>query len=290
VLYRPVLLAQVKARILDRRYGVDTEIASTALVDSADKYGTVKWDDFEYKGPSLDRLDIAPVPQSRYDSLALPLTDSKLVASMQRDFIDWVYRTVKVTVRENKALKIVALPDVTQATFRTECANAARAGRDAELRKVLDGLDTQINTLERRLEKEQVELENDQDILGKRTHEEMNTFAENVFGVFRNGRTRRLTRAAEKGRMKSQARANVEESKVTITQLKEQIVALQQQREQKSQEINDRWGNLVDDVDEIVITARKSDIFVERFGVAWMPFYLVKTGDQMIDLPAFGGE
>jgi hypothetical protein len=118
----------------------------------------------------------------------------------------------------------------------------------------------------------------------------MNTFAENVFGVFRNGRTRRLTRAAEKGRMKSQARANVEESKVTITQLKEQIVALQQQREQKSQEINDRWGNLVDDVDEIVITARKSDIFVERFGVAWMPFYLVKTGDQMIDLPAFGGE
>jgi hypothetical protein len=43
-------------------------------------------------------------------------------------------------------------------------------------------------------------------------------------------------------------------------------------------------------VEEISITPGRGDIFVERFGVAWMPFYLVKAGEDLTELPAFGGE
>ena len=290
VLYRPVLLAAANSRILDRRYGIDSEVEASALVDAPDKNGAIDWEDFPYKGPSLEKLERSPAPQAIFESIALPLSDGKLMASMNRDFTDWVYRTVKLTVRENKLLKVVARPGMSQAEFMTECTNAARAGRDQELAKSLSTIERQIATLERRLEKEESELKNDQEDLNSRNWEQTQTIADNVFGVFRKGKINRLNRAIEKNRMKNQAEADVEESKISINQLKEQIADLQKQKEAKFQEITARWGEMVDKVDETVLTPRKSDIFIDRFGIAWMPFYQVKSGDQMIELPAFGGE
>jgi len=290
VLYRPVFLGSARSRILDRRYGIDTEIETAVLVDSPDKNGEINWDDFAYRGPSLDKLENSPAPQATFDSLFPPLTNAKSIANMKRDYGDWIYRTVKMTVRENKELKVVARPGMTQAEFKTECTNAARSGRDLELAKASTTIDHQIDTLERKLEKEQAELKNDQDELGSRSLEQTQSIAENVFGVFSRGRTRRLSRAIEKNRMKDQAEADVEESKISIDQMKEQIADLQKQREQKNQEISARWGNIVEKVEEVPLTPRKSDIFIDRFGVAWMPFYQVTTKDGLIELPAFGGE
>ena len=41
---------------------------------------------------------------------------------------------------------------------------------------------------------------------------------------------------------------------------------------------------------EVTITPKKTDIYVELFGVAWMPYYLVESGGGMVELPAFGQE
>jgi hypothetical protein len=290
VLYRPVLLASAKSRILDRRYWIDTEIETAVLVDTPDKNGSIKWDEFPFHGPSLDKLEMTPAPQATFGSLTSPLTDSKTMAEMNRDFSDWVYRTVKMTLRENKLLKVIARPGMSQSEFMTECTNAARTGRDQELAKSLSTLDKQIVTLERKLEKEESELKNDQEELNSRNWEQTQTIADNVLGVFRRGKISRINRALEKNRMKNQAEADVEESKITLNQLKEQIAELQKQKVIKTQEITTRWGDMVDKEDEIILTSRKSDVFIDHFGIAWKPFYQVASGDQIIELPAFGGE
>ena len=290
VLYRPVLLAAAKSRILDRRNGIDTEIETAVLVDTPDKNGSIDWKDYTYDGPSLEKLDDSPAPQAIFESIPSPLNDSKLMASMNRDFNDWVYRTAKMTVRQNKSLKVIALPGMSQSEFVSECTNVAKAGRDQELAKSLSTVNRQIDTLTRRLEKEESELKNDQEELNSRNLEQTQAIAKNVLGVFQRGKINRLSQAFEKNRMKNRAEASVEESKITISQLKKQIADLQIQIDSKTQEITSRWGDLVDDVDETILTPRKGDIFIDRFGIAWMPFYQVKSGEQKIELPAFGGE
>jgi len=52
-------------------------------------------------------------------------------------------------------------------------------------------------------------------------------------------------------------------------------------------EIEDRWAQTVNDVNELPITPAKKDIFVELFGIAWAPYYLVRSGDQVNEIPAF---
>ncbi|RLD07678.1 MAG: hypothetical protein DRI32_00485, partial [Chloroflexi bacterium] len=57
---------------------------------------------------------------------------------------------------------------------------------------------------------------------------------------------------------------------------------------EKLDEIGDRWGDVVNDISEITITPKKSDIFIDDFGVAWMPYYLVDVGKERVEVPAFG--
>jgi hypothetical protein len=82
----------------------------------------------------------------------------------------------------------------------------------------------------------------------------------------------------------------VDESVQAIKQFQTQLQELQQRRAQVVQEANDRWAAVVNQVSEIPITPKKSDIYVECFGVAWQPFYLVRTSADLYELPAFGSE
>ncbi len=44
---------------------------------------------------------------------------------------------------------------------------------------------------------------------------------------------------------------------------------------------------VVNDILEVPITPKKTDIFVSLFGVAWMPYYLSEAGGKTVELPAF---
>ena len=290
VLYHPTLLAAAKVRFLDRRYGVDSEVVRDALVLALDKRGAVRWDDCPYDGPALDKLDSQPSLQARYASLEGGMADAKVLAALQKDFADWVFRTTSVSARANAALKVYAGPDVSPADFRTACADAARQARDAETAKLAAQLDRQIATLQDRLAREQRELKQDEVTLNERKMEEGGNLAELGASMFGIGRKKSLTSQLTKRRLTEQAKASVDESLQTIEQYNRQLQELQQKREQALQEVNDRWASVVNQVTEIPIQPKKSDIYVEYFGVAWQPAYLIRSAGQVIELPAFGRE
>ncbi|MBE0669463.1 MAG: DUF853 family protein [Anaerolineales bacterium] len=290
VLYRPSLLAAAQVRILDRKYGVDTEATRAALVDSLDRRGIVRWDEFAYAGPSLDKVETMPVPAARYSGIDSPLNDSKLMTALQKDFTDWVFRNSSVTARANTALKVYGGPDVSQADFMKACADTARDARDAEMSKKTAAIDKKIKSWEDKLIREERELRQDQEDLKNRNIEAGINGVEAVAGLFGLGRKKSLSTPMSKLRMAQNAKEDVRESEESITQYKREIAALQREREQIVSEVNDRWGHVVNDVSEITINPKKTDIYVNLFGVAWKPYYVVQVGDEMLELPAFGAE
>lgn len=290
VLYRPTLLAAAKLRFFDRRYGVDSEVVRDALVTAVDKRGAVRWDDFPYDGPSLEKLESQPSPQARFIALDAPLADAKLLAALQKDFADWVFRTTKVTARANEALKVYAGPDVSPADFRTACSDAARDARDKEAAKVTAQLDRQIASLQDKLSREQRELKQDEVELSQRKMEEGGNLAELGAGLLGIGRKKSLTTQLTKRRLTEQAKADVDESVEVIQQYEKQLQDLQQKREQAAQDVSDKWASVVNQITEITIQPKKSDVYVDHFGVAWQPSYLIRSAGQIVELPAFGAE
>ncbi|HLF73503.1 MAG TPA: hypothetical protein VI524_04105, partial [Anaerolineales bacterium] len=261
----------------------------SVLVNSPDKRGAVRWEDHPLGADILDRIDTSPIPSARFGTIDAPLNDVKRMTALQKDFADWVFRNSSVKARANQALKVFAGPDVSQAEFMTACADAARESRDAEIAKKTAQLDRQLKSLEDKLAREERELREEEDELSHRKMEEAGTHLENITGLF-GGRRKasRLSSSLTKRRMTQQAKADVEESVDAIKEFNRQIAELQRRREEIIAEINDRWGRAVNEVTEVTITPKKTDVFVNLFGVAWMPHYLIQTDTETIELPAFG--
>ncbi|RPJ25113.1 MAG: ATP-binding protein [Chloroflexi bacterium] len=291
VIYRPTLLASAEVHILDRKHGVDSEIRRTVLVKSPEKRGSVRWEDYPLNVDVSDSIDTSPAPSTRFSSIDAPLNDVKLMTALQKDFTDWVFRNSSVKARANQALKVFAGPDVSQAEFMKACAEAARDGRDAEIAKKSATLDRQLKTLEDKLAREERELREDEAELSNRKVEEAGTHLENLTGLF-GGRRKasRLSSSLTKRRMTEQAKSEVEESLDAIDQFKAQLKELEKRRAEVIAEINDRWGRLVNEITEVTIAPKKTDVFVKLFGVAWMPHYVIKSDTDTFELPAFGAE
>lgn len=291
VLYRACLLAAARARITERRYGVDSELLRSALVRGLEKRGLMNWDEFPARGLRLETLEETPAPQARFELPDGAFLDAKRLALLQRDFLDWAYRGAAVTARANDALKVYAGPDVSAAEFRRACAEAARQGRDRELNKTLLSLQRQEQTLNNRIARAERSLRLEQAEFENRKREENATHAENLFGLFTGkGSMRKVSSSLTKRRLSEQSRAEINEGNETLGSLSEQLAALQANRQQITAETNERWAQTANDVREVTVSARKTDVFLEYFGAAWEPFYLVSDGASLRELPAFGDE
>jgi hypothetical protein len=290
VIYHPTLLASANVRILDRKLGVDSEIVRTVLAKDVQKRGAVRWEDTIYPGSSLENVDTNPDPSARFSTIDEPLNDTRLMTALQKDFTDWVYRTTSVKARANQILKVFAGPDISQAEFMKACAEAAREARDAEVEKKIATLDRALKALKDRHEREERELQMDRNELEGRKREERINLLELGAGALGIGRKKSLTSQYSKNRLANKAEADVNESIDAIEKYKQQISDLEKSRQDLMTELNDKWGQVVGNISEVTVVPKKSDVFVNLFGVAWMPYYIIRTASETIEIPAFGAQ
>jgi hypothetical protein len=190
-------------------------------------------------------------------------------------------------VRGNESLKLYAGPDISEGDFHTQCTNAARQACEGEIKKASATYDTKLRVLNDKLEREQRELKQDQAVLSNRRVDMAGTVAETVAGLFGLGRKHSITSSISKQRMASQAKSNVEDSVNTIKDIQDQIAVLEKEKADAIQAVNDKWAEVSSQITEIPIAAQKKDILLDFFGVAWMPYHLVKIGEQLDELPGF---
>jgi hypothetical protein len=289
LIYRPALLAHASARILDRKAGLDVERTMTALVMKPDRRGFIHWDDHLSQPIPSDLMDEGPLPEVRFGELDTPLSDGKILRQLEADYIDFVYRNLELRLPSNPTLKLIADPGISSAEFRTQCADAAREARDDEIEKVKDEYLTKMRAVQKKLEREQRELSEDESEHSARKMEEMATHLENVLGIFGGSKSRRrISTSMTKRRMTSKAKADIEESKESIAAFSKDLSLLEEEMEGTIDEIEERWAKAATEIEEKVFTPYKKDVLIERFGVAWVPFLQLEVDGERLELPGFG--
>jgi hypothetical protein len=152
--------------------------------------------------------------------------------------------------------------------------------------KVEAGYERKLDRIEARLRREERELRQDEAELSQRRLEEMGTHAENVLSLF-SKRSRRLSTSLSKRRMTEQAEADVEESLEAIEDFNRQIDDMEGELKQAIEDVQAKWAEIADDMDEIAVHPYKKDILVDLFGVAWFPYHVVEAQGRTLELPGF---
>jgi hypothetical protein len=248
--YQPALLAQAKVRFLDRKYGVDQLVSKTALVIDPDPRGVIRWQDFPAASIEETEMSKSPVADAEFAALEPPLTDGKTLKALEKDFQDWAYHESSLKVAVNPALR----------------AGGPQAA-----------IDKKLETLRMKLQREELQLQQDKSEMTQRTMEEVGTAADNIFGLL-TGRSRRLTTSLTKRRLTSKAAGDVKESEQTIELLKKQIQELEQMKTAGAPQTSAAA--------EVTLTPAQKDVYVELFGVAWVPYYRLPDGTELL---AFSG-
>jgi hypothetical protein len=288
LVYRPYLLARASVRFFNRKYNLDYELSRTALVDRFERRTTVRWEEFLDNALEPGKITQRPNPAGRFASLDAPLSDAKALAELKRDFEDWAYQESEVTVRANQTLDVYAGPQINRADFHKMCFEASEKLRQAEIDDELAGIDKKIAAIQNKIDREDRELKSDQAELSSRKTEEYGSYADTLFTIL-GGRSsrRKISSSLTKRRQTAQAKADVEESVDTIEDYKKQIAVLEKEKVEREQKINQRWDEVVDQVEEIKVRPLQKDVQVDLFGVAWLPYYQYQDAGKAIELAAY---
>jgi hypothetical protein len=209
------------------------------------------------------------------------LSNARRLGARGKEFADAVYRETFLELARHPVLKLTARPAESEGQFKRRCYQAIAERRDDEIAKLEKRYRDKIDRLEARVRREERELEQDQAELDARKREEMISAGESVLN-FLSGqrRSRMLSTASRKRRMTQQSKADVQESVEAITDLEEQLQVLMDDLESEKAEIQDRWSGAADDLETIQLRPRKADVFVEAWGVAWLPHWDVLFEEQ----------
>jgi hypothetical protein len=285
LVYRAALLAQAEVRYTNRQYNLDYGRKTSAIVEDPGM-GLTKWENFA--GPEIpsQNLQSSPQPNSQFRLIPGFLSQEKRVADMQKDFVEWLFRTGTIKLKSNQALKVTVGPEVSDADFQKQIAEAINTQKQADLDKVNQKYDTKIQALQRKIDSQEMDVQNAQRKVSNRTMETVATGGAAILGML-TGRKRSLSSSVTKVRMASEAKDQLNEEKQSLEQLKEQLVEMQKNLASELDAVNARWSTSAGQVTEIPLAPTKSNIFMDVFGVVWLPYYAVSSGGKSIEIPAF---
>jgi hypothetical protein len=131
-------------------------------------------------------------------------------------------------------------------------------------------------------------MKDDQEQLRAREDESRWTGIENILGLALGHSPRRMfSTSASKERLKQRAKAEVTESAQTVTTLQSQISALKDEAQATFKSIIDKWNAAAQDVHDLRVTPKRSDILVELFGLGWLPHWQIEADGKKVEIPAF---
>ena len=200
------------------------------------------------------------------------------------DIADYLFRNSGYTLFSNPPLKVFSEPGEDERAFKIRCQQLAREQRDAEVDKLEAKYQTQIDRLQEKLRKEELELEQDKSEHSARKQQETLSAGDSILGLFLGKRrkvTTALSQASSKRQMTERAKLDIEESEQQIETLNQQIAETQQALQEASDQITEQWNTVVEKVEQFQVRPRKSDVKVRQMAIAWTPQWQVTFSDAV---------
>ncbi|MFO7698077.1 MAG: hypothetical protein R6X16_13090, partial [Anaerolineae bacterium] len=285
-IYRPALLAQAQVTYSATKYGLNF-VRQVASLPSETRGRTVVWEDFAWKSYDPAVLHQSALPGARYTPLTGWLADSRQLSAAKKDFAEWVYRNATIHVRTVPTLGVSAGPEVTDGEFQAMVQRATDKGSQEDLRTRSDAHKKKVDDLNRKIRRQEMQIESEESQLKQRRVEEAGRAGEVVLGLLGIGRKKSISTSLTKRRLTSQAKQDVEREKVELEELVKQLEELEAQHTRDVTAMQQRAADQAAEVIEVPVTPYKKDIFVDLFGIAWCPYYTVTVNGQQRELPAF---
>ena len=226
----------------------------------------------------IEALSEAAVPGASFAELPGAAAIAKRYTAWQREFKGWVRRNETIILYRNKRFRLTSVPGESEGDFRVRLQELASEKRDQAIAKLRKRYAGKATTLENRLMRAQQAIAREQQQASKKTLDTAVSIGTAILGAVL-GRKRLSTTSASRvgtaiktaGSARKEA-ADVARAKQTAEKVRADLEALNQRLEKEVDALDTGFDAQAEDLEEIVVRAKTTDVHVPVLALAWMPY------------------
>ncbi len=278
IVYYPRLIAGGEVVFTSARYKVEDERELLHTVEFEDGPVDIDWDNGEALELSIDDLHKDGEADATYTEVPAAADNAKAYASWGRDYKRWLRQNETVTLYRSKRFKLTSLPTETEGDFRARLQDAASEKRDAAIAKIRKRYATKTTTLENRLLRAEQTVAVQKEQSTKKKLDTAISFGTAILGAVL-GRKKLSSSTASKmgtairtaGGARKEAQ-DVERARQTVEKVNADLAALNAELEKEVAALDTSFDAQAEELDEIVVRAKSTDISVAVTGLVWLPY------------------
>jgi hypothetical protein len=231
--YQPYVLGFANVvYVVDKRKGKEHTEAVHLLARPAEAGYPIAWDEAK---PVADQLAAKPLDTARYAGVPDSLDTARKLKALEKAFAEHLYSTRKLSLFENRTLKLVSEPGESESVFRKRCQEAARREAEQALEIERAKFKPKFAALDADLPDEPKKK------AGGSWWDALNPFSSS------------------------------KPSGPAATRQEEKLRKLTADYQSKRAEIVEKWKRAGEECVPIQVKPRKADVHVTHFGIAWVP-------------------
>ncbi|MDJ0938161.1 MAG: DUF87 domain-containing protein [Woeseiaceae bacterium] len=278
IVYHPRLLAAADIVFSNARYHIEDEREALYAVEFEDGPVDIDWDAAEPMAISLDDLDDDGEDDARFAELPAAAAKPRAYAAWRREFKRWVRQTETISIYRNKRFRLNSNPGETEGEFRARLQDVASEKRDLAIAKLRKRYATKVTTLENRLMRAKQAIDRERQQSTKKKLDTAVSLGTAILGAVLGRKKLSSTTATKIGTAIKTAggtgkeAADVERAEQTAAKVKADLAALNAALEKEVAALDTSFDAQNEELDEIIVRAKTTDIHVPAIGLAWLPY------------------
>jgi len=276
VVYYPGVIGRMDVHYSHAKHKVDTTETLAFAAQLEEGPVPLDWDGAVQFDPIA--VEVSPVADGEYADLPADAQNVSNFRKWNKDLLRWVRQNRPLVLLRSKRFGMTSQLGESEGEFRSRLAQVMRENRDLEVEKLRKKYDTQFTTLkDRLLRAEQAIAREDEQAKASKMQTAI-SFGTAILGAFLGRKAVSATSASRVGTaMRSASRVQKEKMDVARAQERAEAVRLQlSELDQRLQEDIDAIASSMnaqaEELEKISVNPKSTDITLEIFGLAWMPF------------------
>lgn len=277
--YLPVWFAQAEYRITQRKYDLDLKDYKAAIIEEEEIRGpSIRWSDYLIDPFEDDRLSKRPEGENVYYA-PVPswMLAASLIRSRESDFIESIYRDGKTIVYSNEALGVFGDSNMSEKEFIDLCKVKVDDAAKTEKDKLTKAYQTTVDRLETKIRKAAADVEAKEDKVKSKNVEKIGAIGEFALSLLQ-GRRRSVSTSINKFGQSATASNALEKATIVLEELTEELERETDRYKSAIQDVEDKWTKLAEKYSTVSLSPMKKDIFIDYFGILWLPYYTDSAG------------
>ena len=278
IVYHPRLIAAGDVVFTSARYNVEDERSVLHAVEFEDGPVDIDWDNSELLEIAIDDLLDEGVDGASYAACPAAASNVKGYARWGKDYKRWLRQNENITLYKSKRFRLSSTVGESEGEFRARLQDAASEKRDTSIAKLRKRYASKVTTLENRLLRAEQAIAREKQQSTKKKLDTAISFGTAILGAVLGRKKLSSSTATKIGSAiktaggASKEAADVERATQTATKVREQLAELNANLEKEIADLDTAFDAQAEELDEIVVRAKSTDIHVSLTGLVWLPY------------------